>query len=41
MVRKTIRNCKLLQSVECINNLIVNIGLEPLYIHEEGGGNRI
>jgi len=25
----------------CINNLIVNIALEALYIHEEGRSNRV
>ena len=24
-----------------MNDLIVNVALEPLYIHEEGGGNKI
>ena len=24
----------------CMNDLIVNVALEPLYIHEEGGGDK-
>ena len=31
----------LLLSVECINDLIVNVALEPLYIYKEGGGNKV
>ena len=26
---------------ECMNDLIVNVALKPLYIHEEGGGNKV
>ena len=33
--------CKLLQCVECMNDLIVNVALEALYIHKEGGGNKV
>ena len=33
--------CELLQCVECMNDLIVNVALKPLYIHEEGGGNKV
>ena len=33
--------CKLCRVWECINDLIVNIALKPLYIHEEGRGNKV
>ena len=26
---------------KCINDLIINVALEPLYIHKEGGGNKV
>jgi hypothetical protein len=32
--------CKLCSVENCTNDLIVNVALEPLYIHEEGGGNK-
>ena len=34
-------DCKLSSVRNCMNDLIVNVALEPLYIHEEGGGNKI
>ena len=32
--------CKLRSVKNCINDLIVNVALEALYIYEEGGSNK-
>ena len=32
--------CKLCSVKNWMNDLIVNVALKPLYIHEEGGGNK-
>ena len=34
-------NCKLCSVRNCMNDLIVNVALEALYIHEEGGSDGV
>ena len=33
--------CKLCSVWKCMNDLIVNVALEALYIHEEGGSDGV
>ena len=39
--RRSYTICELCRVWECMNDLIVNVALKPLYIHEEGGGNKV
>ena len=40
-LKTTLIKCRLCSVRNRMNDLIVNVALKPLYIHEEGGGNKI